>query len=191
MVALEKIKIDSIVLGLVPKIVERVSDLPLKTDDEFINYSDEQVTEFFNRIPREIKGEVKKTISKNEKSVLAESNSTYQLIMQSSPGINCLYSSRKNEQPIMLYFPRFSLGFKNLDKDNSTKIIKVSLDRFFLEQSDIDNGTLIAVGIGNKKVVYRDLELLEQFLEKGTEIQSRINWGAGIGEATYVIGHKY
>ena len=91
----------------------------------------------------------------------------------------------------MLYFPRFSLGFKNLDKDNSTKIIKVSLDRFFLEQSDIDNGTLIAVGIGNKKVVYRDLELLEQFLEKGTEIQSRINWGAGIGEATYVIGHKY
>lgn len=84
--------------------------------------------------------------------------------------------------------PTFDLFFRPFTYHGTRDILETALGRFYIRQEDIDEGTLRVCALRGKKRVQEDLEVLAQYLPKGTTINARCDWGLANGKASYRIG---
>lgn len=184
------IKYDSVFVELVPRIVDTNPNL-FDDNAKYTDYAVGQVYEFLGRLPNTYKGEVSELRFENEKAAIFKcAGSPYDLMIGFKPAYHLLIVSpddkrREFTDDDCIACPIFDVAFKPTDEEGVKRILQAGLNQFFLLQGDLDDGTLAAVGVKNKKVVHRDLELLARFLPKGTVIEARCNYGAGNGQATY------
>ncbi len=184
------IEYDSIFVTLVPRIVDTNPQI-FEDDKEYWDYSVEQVHKFLGRLPVTYRGEISEQRIETEKAAVFRCNgSPYDLMVGFKPAYQLLIVSPDDKRQAFssddcIDCPTFDVGFKPKDEEGTRKILQVGLEQFFLLQGDIDDGTLAVIGVKDKKVVYKDLELLRRFLPNRTKIEARCNYGAGNGEATY------
>lgn len=196
-----ELDLDKIVLELVPKAVDNLHKDPRLFRDKcrFWDYSVRQVREFLARLPAKYKGRLDEQLLKDSRAaVFSFPKSPYELVIGFKPSYQVILASEvvpktpKDARVItidpkdVITAPTFDLLFKPVDNEGTGVILRNALEQFYLKQGDIDDGTLIALGIKGKEVVLSDLELLSKFLSKIT-IQARCNYALGNGEATYKI----
>lgn len=178
--------LDRIILSLVPKAVDNVTQDPELFRDEkrCMDYATQQAKEFLARLPETYrKGLTEQQLDKGTKIF---ANSNYELGIGFRPGYQLLIYTNT-----VITAPIFDLSFKPTTNKDTRAIFEAALNQFFLQQLDIADGTLAAYGIKDEQTVVQDLELLRLFLPRRwvfkRKIQAICNYALGSGRAVYLI----
>ncbi len=118
----------------------------------------------------------------------------YQLLWE--PERKARKAKRRSKEPAVITphkqntitLPTFDLFFRPFTYHGTRDILETALDQFYIRQEDIEEGTLRVCALQGKKRVQEDLEVLAQYLPKGTTINARCDWGLANGRASYRIG---
>lgn len=183
--------IDVILLGLVPKIVDRNPET-LRDTKKYWKYAQAQADEFLAALtilPAAYTAGLTKRIFRKEKSAAYTcDDSPIGLSFSFRPEFNIFL--RKE----VIACPLYDLMFKHVEPNPADdpaiqptpRIIEAALKHFFLYQQDMDAGTLKVAGFRGRERVLEDLPLLGRYLTKGTIVEARTDC-AGVGQARYRI----
>lgn len=191
----EQIRYDAIYLGLVPKIVDKHPEIfdcrPPLDDKPYWRRANVEVQGFFRTLPQEYVGTTSEKRIEEEKAALFTcENSPYNIRLGFHPGYTLLSIPPDDKRNIFtgedcISVPLFDLYFTPKDKQSTRTILEAALERFYLYQEDIEDGTLRVCGLKDQERVTQDLNLLREYLPQGTTIKARCDFGAGNGQATY------
>lgn len=178
------VTLDVILLTVVPRKVD--DDLSFfKDKTQASQYAREQVQEFYGRLgleytqdPVDATSEVFRT---NIDSALK--------IVGFRPGFRGVYYEGNSPQAQVVSIPVFDIciGVTPNNGEEITNILRVALDQFYVQQRDIDAGTLRVMGKKGREIVLRDLDVLRQYLPRGTQVESRTDALGGVGSSTYTL----
>ena len=201
-----ELSLDRIFLELVPKAVDHISEAPnfFRDANNFWDYSVQQVKEFLSGLPDKYKEKSNELFFKDKQCAIFKfPNEAYDLVIGFKPGYRIILASEvcskisKDAKKIIIEpddvitLPTFDLHFRPVDDKGTGVILENALNKFYLKQGDIENGTLMAFGVRGKEVVQSDLELLDRFLPEKMfskrTIHARCNYALGNGEAVYKI----
>jgi|GEM_PF-6902158 len=178
--------LDLVYLCLVPKAADKLPHQEFESEAEVWDYSVGEARTFLNGIPRETIGSLEEEINREGKlGVFKGSNHDYELILGFKMDYPILYSPGDQGEMKVVVMPTFDLRFVPYNKGTSKKIMKQAIKQFSVKQGDIVNGTLLAFGMKDEKIVKRDLPLLKSFLGMFRRVEGRCNYGMGNGRATY------
>lgn len=186
---------DHIWINFVPKIVDEDS-ATLVDKRAYMDYSVGAVREYLNSLPEEYRIGLTEKLNEDEGTGLFESDSLCELVIGFKPDYFLLTSEsiRSEKKKFNVYtqddcfaYPTIDVIFKPLDYKTANTIVRKGIDMFFLNQADIEDGTIMSYGIKNGEMIMEDLRLLRRCLPKLTPIETRCNYGAGNGFASYLL----
>lgn len=186
----EEVTIDVILLGLVPKIVDKNPEI-LRDTKKYWAYAEAQAHDFLGSLPALYTAGLTEKKFKKEKSALYTcKDSPIDLKLGFKPGFNVYISPSAKKKDTFLQTiacQLYDLLFKpTVVLDGIKSVIQIALQHFFVYQQDMDAGTLKVAGFNGEERVIEDLSLLELYLPKGTVVEARTDC-AGTGEARYRI----
>lgn len=186
---------DCIKIGFVPKIVdEDYRSIVEKT--AFIDYSRKSVKDYLESLPENLtEGLVERLDIENGTGIYETSSQSgltvvfkpdYYRLTEDSVKLSrlALYSYSKSD---CFVCPTIDVMFKPTDYSSANSIVRGGLDRFFLNQADIDSGTICAYGIKDGDIVLEDLKLLRRCLPRFTRIEARCNYDLGNYGFSYLV----
>jgi len=165
---------------MVPRVVDDNRELFADKGQSWA-YSVEQLDAFLARLPPEFRESQREEPVGDGSAQVVHCPSRYDLKVGFIPHYHV--GSDKG----FVEVPQFTLAFHPADKEGARKILEAALAQFYVGQADIVDGTMAVVGFIGNEVVHRDLELLAQFLPRGTPVESRCSYAGGFGRAIYHV----
>ena len=182
--------VDQVWLGLVPKAVDTKPEV-FRDNKKYFSYAEQQVKEFWQRLPEGYVGDVSaKRFRKEKSAVFSVLEPSVNLLMGFKPAYHLLRATAKAKIIIAnkrntITCPTFDLYFRPSERIDAQIMMQAALQQFYLYQQDLEEGTLAARGCKNGKLVLEDLALLRNYFPKGTAIEARCDFALGNGKATY------
>lgn len=186
---------DRVWINFVPKIVDEDHE-KLIDRDEYMKYSVEQVKSYLNSLPEEYTIGLSEEIDRESETGLYRTTSLCDLVVGFKPDYYLLteFSIRPENRngnsftdDDCIACPTIDVIFKPTDYKAANTIVRKGLDMFFLNQADIECGTIMAYGIRNGEMISEDLKLLRKCLPRFTPLETRCNYAAGNSFATYLL----
>ncbi len=186
--------IDTIVMELVPKIVDDVPKRKtLREIQTYWRYAEGQAVDFLGKLPTEYNAGLSIQKFRKEKAALyACKDSSVELMIGFKPMYPLLATPLRKKrtgvytQKDMVACPTYDLAFKLISREAALTIIPAALEQFHALMGD-DTGPLMVYRTRRKKVVRKDVQLLADYLPRGTLVHARCNYGASNGKAEYRI----
>ncbi len=180
------------------KCVSRMVDTDpglFKRDIAYMSHAVEQVRQFFERLPKWYIGRhfSEQRFPKEKSAIFSGIGSPYELTIGFHPAYSVLliadgYISNTSDAfrgSDYVAYPVFDVGFKPTDEEGARRILQAGLDQFFLLQPDDDKESLAVAGIRDRQTVRSGLEVLVEFLPRGTVIHARCDSLSSNGRAMY------
>lgn len=185
--------LDTIMMELLPKIVDTVPEREkLRNTQTYWRYATGQIMEFLGRLPSEYTSGISIQKYRKEKAArytFEDSSIEFMIGFKPTyylpsipPGSKQTTYTRKH----MVACPNYDLAFKLVSREAAATMVQAALQQFHILMGD-DTGPLMVYRTKGERIIRKDVQLLADYLPKGTIIQARCNSGASNGKAEYRI----
>lgn len=186
---------DCIKLGFVPKIVDE-DYRSIVERGAFLDYSRKSVKDYLESLPGNItEGLVERLDTENGTGTYETSSQSrltvifkpdYYRLTEDSIKLSrlTLYSYSKSDSFVC---PKIDVMFRTTDYATANAIAKKGLANFFMDQQDLDRGTISAYGFKDGEIIAENLKVLRRCLPRFTTIETRCNYDLGNYGFSYLL----